>query len=200
MAQALATAGLAEQAREIATRAEYIVGALTSPRAQVLASVARALAIVGLSERAREVATRAEATAAAVTSRDLRARMLIYVVQALADAGLHERAEATARTITDPHSEAEALSVVVQALADAGLHERAEATARTIIDPGLQARALARVAQRLTGAQPLRARYLVAQALAVGPWTESLFVNALPPEALVAVASLLVPDPGQECR
>jgi hypothetical protein len=85
--------------------------------------------------------------------------------------------------MTDPSSQAWALSGLVRALAAAGEHDRAEQIARSITHPNMQSQALADLACE---AEPVKARSMIADALAVGRWTISL--SALARVDLVALS------------
>src|SRR5439155_492550 len=134
---------------------------------------------------AAAVAVEAEQVAQSITDPDRHALALCELVEALAAAGQYDRAaavavdaEQVARSITDPFWQPRALADLVEALAAAGQHDRATAVAvdaeqlaRSITNSYWQAQALTDLASI---AEPASARSLIADALAVGPWTTPL--------------------------
>jgi tetratricopeptide (TPR) repeat protein len=134
---ALAAAGHAKQAGQVAGQAENAARSTTSPGqlTRVLVGLAGALAAAGLTQRARQAALRAEAAARSITHPTERADALVIVAETLATAGLYDQAENLASSIAGPGRAyaaraAEALARVTKALAAAGQVQRARQVAR----------------------------------------------------------------------
>ncbi|MFG2220496.1 NACHT domain-containing protein, partial [Streptomyces sp. NPDC048685] len=138
----------------------HVRRALALLRTKPRDSAPRLLAqIYTIAQNKSETASLVTETARGITAPDLRARALVSVAEALADAGRGEDAAAlaheaatTARDITNPHHRARALVFVAEALAGAGLYEDAAVIARDITDPNARTRALASVSALMGGA------------------------------------------------
>ncbi|WP_208760818.1 hypothetical protein, partial [Micromonospora orduensis] len=142
---------------------------------------------------ARTLADRAETIAGSITDRYEQAQALTALAEAAAGAGDLDRAERIARSITDPKQQAWALTALAEAVAGAGDLDRAETIARSITKPDQQAQALIGLASRCVNQSGapltrdsasegvalarLRARSLVAAALALGSWEPCLGVG-----------------------
>ena len=165
-------------------------------RAHALADVAAALGKSGSAEDAERLAEEAEALALSLTDQEDRAEALAHVTAGFADAGLYLRAESTAKSITDPVERDSALRHIADTLSRAGEYTRAYSMARAISDPDNQASALSRVANGFRASGEIRyARRVMAHALAVGPWQQTVNVlGSLCPEALTALAVKLTEE------
>jgi tetratricopeptide (TPR) repeat protein len=166
------------------------------PRVYVLAAVVEAVAGTGARQQAVEIAKNAENIAQSITDPDERAWALAGLAWVLADAMGYQQAarvidlaEVAARSATDPGNQAWALGPLVDALVDCGQYERAEATAQ-LIKPTAHSTALAVVAVGLAkDNRHAKARSLLAQALAEGPWTSLMpAIAVVDPPALQALA------------
>jgi hypothetical protein len=202
VAEALAAAGSLDKAEVIANTVTDL------PRkAQVLIAVAKALATAGLHNRAQELAGQAEAIARSISDPEKHADMTILPEWAGALAPLqltqsYFEGEPIDRVMQGVQRLASSMHVsvlqvglltgVAEAMAAAGSYDRAEANIAAIADPGKRVPALISVAKVLaTTGQPVRSRQLLAQALATGPWTESLRMHALPREVVQTVSAPL---------
>ncbi len=160
VAGALAAAGQAERALEIAGRAQVAARAVTDPalRARALTGVAAALAAAGQPQQASEMISEATVAARSAVDPSWQAWALSEVARTLA--ARHPRqaekmineAVAAARSVSDPDRRTQALSYAIGALAATGQYNRAEAVSRRLADPVNQAQGLASVAEALATA------------------------------------------------
>jgi hypothetical protein len=183
--KALAAAGLADQACQIASQAAartptacywdpWNIGDPDYYRvkhAQALADIAQSLARAGRLDEAGQAAVQAQVTAEESSHPWRRAAALAAVAGTLAATGLDDQAqqaatqaEAAARTVTNLCEYSQALAAAAQALAAAGLHDQAhqaatqaEAAARSLLRHDNLVEYLAAVAEALAAAGRLDA-------------------------------------------
>src|SRR5205085_1153242 len=125
IAEAIASEGLSERAREMACEVEVMSRSISDPYCAVPAAVARALTAAGLHERGRQAARRAEAAGRSIADIEARDFALAQVAHHLAAVGMNDQAEAITQSITTPYALTEAVVDVAKALIRAGQETRA---------------------------------------------------------------------------
>ena len=203
--EALAAAGLHDRA-ESAARA--ITGQVR--KAQALIEVAKALATAGLNDKAVTLADEAETIARSVPRPEIRAELSTMPAwtQQLAHHQLRDADWSTGSPIWEEMQntygslqasvlQPELLTGIAEILTSAGAYDRAAANIAAITDPGKRALALISVAKILAvNSEQIRSRQLLAQALALGHWTEFLPLNVLPQAALIDMSTPLLRQDG----
>lgn len=202
--EALAATGLHDRA-ESAARA--ITGQVR--KAQALIEVAKAFATAGLYDKAVTLADEAEAIARSVPRPEIRAELSTMPTwtqqlahHKLRDADwpkgspvweeLQNMYGSLRATVLQP----ELLTGIAEILARAGAYDRAAANIAAITDPGKRALALISVAKILAvNGERIGSRQMLAQALALGPWTEFLSLHVLPQDALIDISTPLLRQP-----
>ncbi|MER5542769.1 hypothetical protein ABT072_10045 [Streptomyces sp. NPDC002589] len=194
-AHTLALAGNMRPAERWSAMAVEQAGALSDPdeQADVLFNAFRVLLMSGQPQHAT-------ALARTIPDLDLRATALTQASGALLSAGELPAAVDAARSIPDPAERVEALADMASTLSATGQHHAAAShlaeaavQARTLPDADQRAKALARVAR--AAGDEAAGHALLAEALSVGTWTETLCVMPeVAPELLKTAAALLVDD------
>ena len=153
VAEALAQAGLADQAKDAALQAKDAALRIEEPsdRSHALSAVAAALAQAGLADQAKDAALQAKDAALRIEKTGMRLEALRSMAAALAQAGLADQAKDAALRIERPGMRSHALSAVAAALAQAGLADQAKDAALRIEEPGERWQALHWVAVAQAG-------------------------------------------------
>jgi len=161
----------------------------------MMASLACGLAKAGAHQHATTVANRAEELTRTFAEPREQARLMMYVIPALAELGRYQRAGEVARSISALHGQATAFAEIALALARDGSPQFAEAAADLISRPDLpSARELALISDALLKAGITNlARRAAAVTCATGPWPIAARpVLLLDPSAAEVVVDALI--------
>lgn len=193
LAETLGTAGAHQQVTAIADHAEELTRTNHNPA--MMASLACGLAKAGAHQHATTVANRAEELTRTFAEPREQARLMMYVIPALAELGRYQRAGEVARSISALHGQATAFAEIALALARDGSPQFAEAAADLISRPDLpSARELALISDALLKAGITNlARRAAAVTCATGPWPIAARpVLLLDPSAAEVVVDALI--------
>jgi hypothetical protein len=137
VAEALAKAGLADQAKDAALQAKDVARAIEEPgaRSKALSSVAVTLAKAGLADQAADAALQAKDAARAIEEPGARSKALSSVADALLIVGLRDDSREVALSLKDVQDRSRALANIAGAMACAHKFQFAREVAESCIHP-----------------------------------------------------------------
>jgi tetratricopeptide (TPR) repeat protein len=161
IAEAMARAGMTQQAQEAFHQALQMAEAIQRPleQAWALRAIAEAMARAGMTQQAQEALHQALQTAKAIEGPLGRASALRAIAEAMARAGMTQQAQEafhqalrTAKAIEEAWERAWALRAIAEAMARAGMWEQALQTAGAIEGAEERAEALRAIAEAMASA------------------------------------------------